>query len=445
MKNKKLASLLLALLLLLASAAPCFAITPTDEVLNYYVLADVNEDGTVSLFYHIEWKVLDDQKYGPVDWLKIGVANRHCSNITPITDNITDIYYDYDYGDYVDVYFDKSYYAGDVVEFEFMLDQDYLYSVDYEEVGYTTFYFLPGWFDDTPIDRQAIYWNADKVHKWDMGATTADGYLVWEFHPEIGQTKGVMLTYPNDAYGFDTTKYGSWDKNYDPGYDPGYEYDDDFSLVNFFAGLFALIIGLTPLWIFIFIVRAIKKAYQNSSGFASEKTTTKITRTKVEYYPNCPGCGAQRKEGQTTCEYCGRSFIKSEEILKEEKIKDEDKEALKYKKKGEYAYSSAPNTYVRVNVVHVPVSTSHSGGSGHRPGGGSGSSGGSGRSSSSHGSSSHHSSCAHSSCACACASCACACACACAGGGRAGCSTKDFYNTKLKLKQLELKKKRRKG
>lgn len=37
------------------------------------------------------------------------------------------------------------------------------------------------------------------------------------------------------------------------------------------------------------------------------------------------------------------------------------------------------------------------------------------------------SSCAHSSCACAHS---CACACACAGGGRAGCSAKDFYNTK---------------
>ena len=34
----------------------------------------------------------------------------------------------------------------------------------------------------------------------------------------------------------------------------------------------------------------------------------------------------------------------------------------------------------------------------------------------------------------------CACACACAGGGRAGCTTKDFYNTDLKLRQLALKK-----
>ena len=33
-------------------------------------------------------------------------------------------------------------------------------------------------------------------------------------------------------------------------------------------------------------------------------------------------------------------------------------------------------------------------------------------------------------------SCACACACACAGGGRAGCSRKDFYNTKIDTDQI---------
>ncbi|MCR5238138.1 MAG: hypothetical protein K6E34_13155, partial [Lachnospiraceae bacterium] len=90
---------------------------------------------------------------------------------------------------------------------------------------------------------------------------------------------------------------------------------------------------------------------------------------------------------------------------------------------GTYRYSSSPNTYMRVHVIPVPVS---------RPSRSYSSSSSSSRSSSSR--SSHHSSCAHSSCACACA-------CACAGGGRAGCSTKDFYNTNLKLKYFEKKSK----
>ena len=71
-----------------------------------------------------------------------------------------------------------------------------------------------------------------------------------------------------------------------------------------------------------------------------------------------------------------------EEIIKEEEVKDEDKAALKYKKNGEYHYGSDPNTYVRVNVIHVPVSSSSrssssrsSGSSRPRGGGGGGSHG----------------------------------------------------------------------
>ena len=48
-------------------------------------------------------------------------------------------------------------------------------------------------------------------------------------------------------------------------------------------------------------------------------------------------------------------IYKSDEVIKEENVPDEDKEALKYKSKGEFRYSSAPDTYVRVNVVNIPV------------------------------------------------------------------------------------------
>ncbi|MBQ3867591.1 MAG: hypothetical protein II789_03490, partial [Clostridia bacterium] len=122
-------------------------------------------------------------------------------------------------------------------------------------------------------------------------------------------------------------------------------------------------------------------------------------------------------EGQETCEYCGRSFIKSEEVLEEKDIPAEESELKNKKESGLFRFASSPNTFMRVNVISVPVAR-RSLLSGLFSSSGSGSS-----------SSRSHSSCAHSSCACACA-------CACAGGGRAGCSAKDFYNTDLKLSQL---------
>ena len=155
------------------------------------------------------------------------------------------------------------------------------------------------------------------------------------------------------------------------------------------------------------IANAFLRLFEMGSGFTTGK---KITRTKVVYYPICQGCGAPRPEGKDTCDYCGRSFIQSEEVITEKDIPAHERAIRGKSTEGEYAYSSEPNTFLRVHVVPVPIST----GSRHRSSGSS----------------------SHSSCACACA-CGCACACACAGGGRAGCTTKDFYNTNLKLSQLE--------
>ena len=213
------------------------------------------------------------------------------------------------------------------------------------------------------------------------------------------------MTYPNDAFAFDVSK------SIETG-DDDYSYDDD-PTGEIVGGLFGV---LFVAGIIVSLVNGFIRTYTRSAGFSAPQK--KITRTKVVYYPTCQGCGAARPDGANNCAYCGRSFIKSEEIITEKDIPAEEAELRKKKTDGLYGYSSDPNTFVRVHVVPVPVSRSSSSSSSR--GGGS--------------------SCAHSSCACACAF-----AGACAGGGRAGCSVKDFYQTDLKLKQLEIKTKRRKG
>ena len=100
-------------------------------------------------------------------------------------------------------------------------------------------------------------------------------------------------------------------------------------------------------------------------GFGSDAADAdngkKITRTKIEYYETCPGCGAGREEGKDNCPYCGRSMIKSKEIVEEKDLEKPEN----YSKSGTYRYGSDPNTYILVNVINTPVSRSssrHSGG-----------------------------------------------------------------------------------
>ncbi len=423
MKRIKILFTALITVMIVCAGAPSYASSPTDEILDYEITVDVNDDATINMKYHFDWKVLESDGIGPVRWVKIGIPNANYITYDSISDNIESIIPDNDSSQfYFDVYFDRDYYEDEIISFDFEVVQDYMYVMNELIEGETVFYLTPGWFSEISVDRLVVRWNADKASSWGAGALNKDGYLTWEMSLNPGQTQEFSVTYPNDAFNFNVEKNaynGSFNIN-DYGYDYNYKYYDyDYDYYNYNSynnndSVNGEAFFIVFVWIIIIgIVAALKaKSYSDGASFSAKgETKKKITRTLIKYYPTCPGCGAVRAENQEKCEYCGRSFIESEEVVEEKEIK----EPSKYDSEGTYRYSDLPNTYIRVHVTHVPVS---------RP--------------STTRSSCVHSSCAHSSCACA-HSCACACACACAGGGRAGCSTKDFYNTALKLKQLEKK------
>ncbi|MCR5300819.1 MAG: zinc ribbon domain-containing protein [Lachnospiraceae bacterium] len=367
----------------------------TDEIQRYSIFVEVNDDATLNLHYHIEWKVLDSSgDLGPVTWLKIGVPNSHVISTNPMSDSVDHINRS---GNYVEVYLDRPYYEDELISADFMVVQDYMYQVDKLKEGETVYSFTPGWFDDIKVDKLMIAWKNDKAVAFTPECVIDGDHNVWETSLGKGERFTVTMTYPNDAFAFDLSK--------------SEEVNDGGGI----GDTIAEIIGSLMCLLFTggFIAFPVIIGYLFNRGFkGNSPTINKTTRVKVTYYDACPGCGAPRKEGNKFCEYCGKSLVKSEETITDEQLKKEEKAALSFSKNGEYQYGPSPNVFIRVNSVrvpnphyHAPIITSGSGGRGG------------------------HSSCAHSSCACACA-------CACAGGGRAGCTTKDFYNTDLKLSAL---------
>ena len=413
MPKRLLLPLLLAIALLAAMplARAHASSGDLDEILDYTITVDVNEDATLDMLYHIDWKVLDSTSDGPLSWVRIGIPNMHYVSIEPLSDTIAEIRYSSNGGNYVRIDLDRSYYADEVVSFDFKLVQDYMYQVNRDRDGETVYEFTPGWFNDLEVDHLRIRWNDEKVVSFMPSALQDGGYYVWDTSLDNGEHYSVTLAYKNDAYAFDIDKtIENEETYYNDSYYQSSSYEDDgwpFGLIGLCISGFWILIAF--FWVKN-LIQSVTNLFRKDSGFTAGK---KITRTKVVYYPSCPSCGAPREEGKDSCEYCGRSLIQSEEIISEKDIPPEEKAIKAKKSDGEYAFSTLPNTYLRVHVVPVPVSS-------HR----------------SSSSSSRGSSCAHSSCACACA-CGCACACACAGGGRAGCTVKDFYNTDLKLSQLE--------
>lgn len=404
MKNRLILALIALVIALVVPFSGAWAASgDLDEILDYRITVDVNSDATVNMVYDIKWKVLDSTTEGPLSWVSIGIPNRHYVSMKPLGDAVKKVSYDSKGGSCVRVDLDRSYRAGEVVDISFQVVQDYLYQVGRDNQGEAVYEFTPGWFDDIIVDNFELRWNDDKVERIAPAGQQEKGYYVWNKSLRKGERFTVTVGYDDDAFAFDV------DKTIEKGSTTTTSYSDDdgwpYGLVG--MGIFALMIWYA-FHVISGLARSVAGLFNKGSGFTTGK---KVTRTKVVYYPTCQGCGAARPEGKDTCEYCGRSFIKSEETITEKDIPAEEKAIKNKEKDGEYAFSTEPNTFLRVHVVPIPVSSDRSHSSGSRG------------------------SCAcASSCACACG---CACACACAGGGRAGCSTKDFYNTGLKLSQLE--------
>ena len=71
---KLLMMAMIVLLVLFMATVPASA--DTDEILNFTITVDVNEDASLDMTYHIEWKVLDDS-IGELDWIDLGVPNKY--------------------------------------------------------------------------------------------------------------------------------------------------------------------------------------------------------------------------------------------------------------------------------------------------------------------------------------------------------------------------------
>ena len=312
-----LSALLLTLVLALLSPFPrtARAAEATDEIEHFIITVDVQEDASLQMTYHIDWKVLDDDTYGPLEWVDIGLPNSHHSEVTARSGSISRIE---DKGSSLAIYLDRSYSEDETVSFEFSFVQDNMYQIDRYAEGETVYIYTPAWFDGIEVKDLTIRWNADKAGAWQPDCQQENGYLVFSASLSAGERFTMTVAYPSDAFGFaaDHQSGDSVSRGEDASYskeDSYYSEEEDWPY---------MIIGLVTLLAFIAmpaiaIIRFIQwigegLGFGSSAGTPARK---KIVRTKIEYFDNCPSCGAAREEGKDNCPYCGRSMIKSKEII----------------------------------------------------------------------------------------------------------------------------------
>ncbi|MBR4231619.1 MAG: hypothetical protein IKR95_00235, partial [Oscillospiraceae bacterium] len=148
---KKCFIILALVLVLMLAVAPALSsdaqAQDLDEILDYEITAEVNEDATVTLTYHIDWLVLDSTSEGPLSWVEIGIPNSHCLSSRGLSSAAAEVTAPYA-GSYARVDLDREYEAGETAVIEFEIVQDYMYQVDMLAEGETSYVFTPGWFDN---------------------------------------------------------------------------------------------------------------------------------------------------------------------------------------------------------------------------------------------------------------------------------------------------------
>lgn len=190
---KRICVLMVLLLCLLPVSA--FA-KDLDEIQNFGVSVQLREDGTADLTYHVDWLVLDDKAEGPLEWLKIGIPNKHADSFTAISQNIKKIGYLSDGGSYAKITFDRKYRAGETVSFDFSLHQSYLYVLDGDTVRFSL---TPGWFDKIEVKNAVVRWNAAGAQS-SNAEKEEDGYFFWKTALRKGERLRAEVVYSRSFF-----------------------------------------------------------------------------------------------------------------------------------------------------------------------------------------------------------------------------------------------------
>lgn len=206
---------------------------PLDKIHDYEITVNLRHDGTLDMNYKFTWEVLDSDSEGPLEWVKIGIPNKHVNEIYALSNNIKEAkYYNESGKTYIRIDFDRTYYSNEIIDFEFKFHQDYMYVYD-KSNNYVTYNFTPGWFDGIEVENLVIKWNSDNI----IGSTSTsheEGYHTWRHSLSAGERFGINVIYDSRSYQFDPNKKAITSNE-----------NNDFSLVIIFIIIFIAVVVIS--------------------------------------------------------------------------------------------------------------------------------------------------------------------------------------------------------
>ena len=193
---KKFICLLLALFAFLGLTACDGEKQPLDVIEDYTIYVHPTEEGNLEMRYKITWHVLDSEKEGPLEWVRIGVPNQYAFHLEALSPAISSIKHDTSNGSYIRLDLNRPYMAGETVILEFSFLQTHIYTLKDDKVEYR---FIPGWFDDIQVKELMVCWEKSNVIYHNSNQED-DTYYIWKESLDYGESIQIDLRYKQESF-----------------------------------------------------------------------------------------------------------------------------------------------------------------------------------------------------------------------------------------------------
>lgn len=192
-----------------------YATRPLDEIPYYEVEVTPLPKGAVEITYRYEWKVLNDSREGPLNWVRLGLAN-YDYGLVEYGGAIGERRYgsgsDSSEGPYISFNLNRSYYKGETASFWFTVTQSSLMCRNPDDPSQPFFDFTPGWFHNIRVNQYKFIWNNPAVPVSHNADRAIGGALLWEGTLNPGKKRNMRVTY--DIEDFDSPYLVNWSEPY---------------------------------------------------------------------------------------------------------------------------------------------------------------------------------------------------------------------------------------
>ena len=188
-------SIICAIGLIILTIYILYCCAPLDEITDYQVHVETQNDGSMDITYRYEWKVLNDTREGALTWVRLGLPNASCqvTSFGGAIDHVSGSYQSAFSEPVLKAYLDRAYYKGQTAVFWFTIHQENMLCRNPDNSQHPFYDFTPGWFNEIRVKHYIFTWKKTNYIVSHNADRTEDGNLVWEGSLKKGGTRQMKV------------------------------------------------------------------------------------------------------------------------------------------------------------------------------------------------------------------------------------------------------------